>query len=80
MISVPLPHAYGFASFGARSGCANETDDRVEIVERDLVAFEDMLALAEAAQHEDRTALHDVDAVIDEGTDGFVERAPSVGR
>src|SRR6185312_12178322 len=35
-----------FAGFGARSRCANDADDRVEIIEGDLVAFKDMLALA----------------------------------
>ena len=63
-----------FASLGAGAGCANDLDDRVEIVERDLVAFEDVLALAGLAQQEDGAALHDVDAVIDEGADGLVER------
>ena len=48
-------------------------DDRVEIVERNLVAFQNVLALARLAQQEDGAALHHVDAVIDEAANGLIE-------
>ena len=68
------PGVQVFAGFGARAGAADDADDGVEIVEGDLVAFEDVLALARLAQQEDGAALHHIDAVIDEGANGLVER------
>ena len=72
-VSALAPGVEVFAGFGAGAGCADDADDGVEIVEGNLVAFEDVLALAGLAQQEDGAALHDVDAVIDEGADGLVE-------
>ena len=60
-----------FAGFGARAGAADDADDGVEIVEGDLVAFEDVFALAGLAQQVDGAALDDVDAMVDEGADGL---------
>ena len=54
----------------AMPDCADDPDDVVEMVERDLVADQDVLALAGLAQQEGGAAAHDVDAVIDEGADG----------
>ena len=53
---------------------ADEGNDGVEVVERDLIAEQDVLALAGLAQQKDSAALHNIDAVIDEGTDGLIER------
>ena len=75
------PGVQVFAGFGAGVRSANDPDDRVEIVEGDLVAFEDVLALAGLAEQEDGAALHHVDAVVDEGADGPVEpELPAAGR
>ncbi len=60
-------------SFDARTRGADDFNDRVEIVERNLEAFQDVLALAGLAQKVNRASLHDVDAVIDEAADGLVE-------
>ena len=62
-----------FAGIGAGAGSANDPDELIEIVEGDLVAFEDVLALAGLAQQEDGAALNHVDAVIDEVADGLVQ-------
>ena len=62
-----------FAGVGAGVGCANDPDDRVEVVESDLVALEDVLALAGFAEQEDGAALDNVDAVVDEDLNGFSE-------
>ena len=64
------------ARLDARTRGANELDDRVEIVERNLVAFQNVLALARLAQQEDGAALHHVDAVIDEAANGL-HRGPA---
>ncbi len=44
------------------------------MIERDLVAEEDVLAVAGLAEEEGGAAADDFDAVIEEGTDGGVER------
>ncbi len=69
------PGVQVFARLGARTRGADDADDRVEIVERDLVAFQNVLALAGLAQQEDGAALHDIDAVIDEAANGL-DRGP----
>ncbi len=45
-LSSLAPGVEVFASFSARARCANDADDGVEIVERNLEAFEDVLARA----------------------------------
>ena len=62
------------AGFGAAAGLADDLDDVVEVVERDLVAEEDVLAVAGLAEEEGGAAADDFDAVIEEGADG-VRRA-----
>ena len=62
------------AGFGAAAGLADDLDDVVEVVERDLVAEEDVLAVAGLAEEEGGAAADDFDAVIEEGADGLVER------
>ena len=62
------------AGFGAAAGLADDLDDVVEVVERDLVAEEDVLAVAGLAEEEGGAAADDFDAVIEEGADGCVER------
>ena len=72
MLGALAPGVEVFARLGrGERDRANDVDDGVEIVERDLVAFQDVLALARLAQQEDGAALDDVDAVIDEGADGL---------
>jgi len=51
--------------------CADDPDHGVEIVERDLQAFQNVLAFASLAQQENRPPLHYVDAVVDEELDGI---------
>ena len=70
-----------FAGVGAAAGLADDLDDVVEVVERDLVAEEDVLAVAGLAEEEGGAAADDFDAVIEEGADG-VRRAgvPWAGR
>src|SRR4029077_1269488 len=63
------PGVQVFAGFGARTGGANNLDDRVEVVEGDLVALKDMFAFARFAQQEGGAALHHIDAMIDECAD-----------
>ena len=62
------------AGVGARGRLADDLDDVVEVVERDLVAEQDVLALAGLVEQEGGAAADDVDAVIDEGVDGRGER------
>ena len=59
------------AGVGAGVGSADDLDDVVEVVERDLVAEQDVLALARLAQQEGGAAADDVAAVLDEGADGL---------
>ena len=63
-----------FAGFGAAAGLTDDLDDVVEVVERDLVAEEDVLAVAGLAEEEGGAAADDFDAVVEEGADGCVER------
>ena len=72
-LSSLAPGVQIFAGFDAGAGCADDANDGVEIVERNLVAFEDVFTLAGLAQQEGGAALHDFDAVIDECADCFVE-------
>src|SRR6266852_5204349 len=58
-----------FLGVGAAAGPANDADDVVEIVERDLVADQNVFALAGFAQLVDGAAAHDFDAVLDEQLD-----------
>ena len=51
------------------SRSANHLDDRVQVVERDLVAFQDVFALARFFQQVNRAPAHHVNAVIDEMLD-----------
>ena len=77
MMSVPLaPGVQIFASLDARVRSADDLDDHVEVVESDFVTFEDVFALAGLAQQVGSTALHHVDAVIDEGANCCVEWEP----
>ena len=62
-----------FAGVGAGVGLADDADDVVEVVEGDLVAEQDVLALAGLAEEKGGAAANDVDAVIDKGVDGDVE-------
>ena len=68
-----------FAGVGAAGGLADDADDRVEVVERDLVAEQDVLALAGLVEEEGGAAADDVDAVIDEGVDGAWSSGSSLG-
>ena len=69
------------AGVGAADGLADDLDDVVEVVERDLVAEQDVLAVAGLAEEEGGAAADDVDAVIEEGADGAGRAgAPSAGR
>ncbi len=63
-----------FAGVGAGVGLADDADDLVEVVEGDLVAEEDVLAVAGFFEEEGGAAADDVLAVIEEGADGVVER------
>src|SRR6266478_151241 len=58
-----------FLGVGAAAGPANDADDVVEMVERDLVADQNVFALAGFAQLVDGAAAHDFDAVLDEELD-----------
>ncbi len=62
-----------FAGIGAAARSTNDLDDLVEVVEGDLVAFENVFALAGLAEEEGSAATNDVDAMIDEVADGLVE-------
>ena len=73
-LSSLAPGVQVFAGFGTRTRCANDADDGVEIVEGNLVALQDVFALAGFAEEERGAAPNDVDAMIDEGADGLVER------
>ena len=53
---------------------ADDLDDVVEVIERDLVAEQDVLAIARLAQQEGGAAADDIDAVVDEGADGVRQR------
>src|SRR6185503_18266145 len=72
-LSSLAPRIQVFASFCTRARGADDLNDGVEIVEGNLVAFENVLALASLAQQIDSAALHDIDAVIDEGANCRVE-------
>ena len=72
-LAALAPRVQVLARLGPRARCANDLDDRVEVVERNLEAFEDVLALAGLAQQKDRAPLHHIDAMIDEGLDRLVE-------
>ncbi len=63
-----------FAGVGAAGRLADDLDDVVEVVEGDLVAEEDVLAVAGLAEEEGGAAADDFGAVIEEGADGGVER------
>ena len=63
-----------FAGVGARGGLADDLDDVVEVVEGDLVAEQDVLAVAGLGEEEGGAAANDLRAVIEEGADGVVER------
>ena len=54
---------------------ANQRDDRVEVVERDLQAFEDVRARLGLAQLELDPAPHDLAAELDEVLDDLEQRA-----
>src|SRR6266478_1957199 len=58
-----------FLGLGATGGTADDADDVVEMVEGDLVADQNVLALAGFAQLEDGAAAHDFNAVLDEQLD-----------
>ncbi len=62
------------AGVGAGGGLADDLDDAVEVVERDLEAEEDVFAVASLFEEEGGAAADDVLAVIEEGADGAVER------
>ncbi len=62
------------AGVGAARRLADDLDDVVEVVERDLVAEQDVLAVAGLAEEEGGAAADDFDAVLEEGADGVVER------
>ena len=63
-----------FAGVGARGGLADDLDDAVEVVEGDLVAEQDVLAVAGLGEEEGGAAADDLRAVVEEGADGGVER------
>ena len=63
-----------FAGVGAAAGLTDGADDVVEMVERDLVAEEDVLAVAGLIEEEGGAAADYFGAVIEEGADGPVER------
>src|SRR6266849_4338856 len=58
-----------FLGFGAAGRSADDADDVVKMVERDLVADQNMFALAGFAQLVDGAAANNFDAVIDEQLD-----------
>ena len=58
-----------FAGVGAIAGTANDADDVVEMVESDLVADQNVFALAGFAKLEDGAAADDFDAMLDEQLD-----------
>ena len=68
-----------FAGVGAGGRLADDLDDVVEVVERDLVAEQDVLALAGLVEEEGGAAADDVDAVVDEGVDGRWSSGSSLG-
>jgi len=63
-----------FPRIGARRRSTNDLDDIVKMVERDLIAEQNVLALAGLAQEEGGTAAHHVNAVVDEVADGVGQR------
>ena len=69
-----------FAGVSAGRRLADDADDGVEVVERDLVAEQDVLAVAGLAEEESGAAADDVDAVVEEGPEcGGRARAPWAG-
>ena len=72
-LAALAPGVEVLASLDARARSANDADDRVEVVERDLEAFKDVLAGAVFLEQKDGAALHHVDAMVDEGADGLIE-------
>ena len=61
------------AGVGAGAGLADDADDLIEVVEGDLVAEEDVFAVAGLGEQEGGAAADDVLAVVEEGADGLVE-------
>ena len=59
---------------GAGAGLADDLDDPVEVVEGDLVAEQDVLAVAGFLKEKGGAAADDVLAMLEEGADGVVER------
>src|SRR5258707_9116801 len=53
-----------FLGLGAARGPANDADNVIEVVERDLVSDQDVFALAGFAQLVNRAAAHDFDAML----------------
>src|SRR5581483_1350551 len=62
-----------FARFEARSRGPDELDHGVQIVERDLVAFQDVLALAGPGQQVGGAAAHNIHTMVDEVLNGLDE-------
>jgi hypothetical protein len=62
------------AGFGRRSRPANQRDHRVEVVERDLQPFEDVIARLRLPQLELRAPADDVAAELDEALDQLEQR------
>src|SRR6267154_2559782 len=58
-----------FLGFGTAGRSANDADDVIEMVERNLVADQNVFALAGFAQLVNGAAAHDFDAMIDEQLD-----------
>ncbi len=73
-------HGYRLASeilnqvgsgFSAVLATADDANDVIHSIQRDLIAFQDMFALARLHQQVGRAPPHHVDAVIDEVLDGL---------
>ena len=59
------------AGIRAVAAAADDGNHVVEVVERELIAFQDVLAVLRLLQQEGRAPAHHVDAVIDEVLDGL---------
>src|SRR5690606_22705780 len=70
----PEPGDQAFARLGRVAGAADECDDGVEVIERDLEAFEDVRARFRLAQLELGAAPYDLAPELDEIVDKLAER------
>ena len=62
------------ASFNAAAGLTNRPDDVVQVIKRDLITKQDVFAVSRLTKQEGSAPAYDLNAVIQERTNGLIER------